>query len=375
MRIAVNTRLLLPNKMEGIGWFTFETLKRITQSRPEVEFIFIFDRPWSEQFIFSDNISPVHIGPPSRHPFLWYWWFENSVPRILQRFQPDLFLSPDGYLTLKTHVPSLPVIHDINFEHFPEDLPYWYRKYYRHYFPRYAQKAARIATVSEFSKQDIAQSYNVSTDLIDVVYNGVSDRFRKLTLGEKSSIKDELAEGSPYFIVLGAIHPRKNIARILQAFDKFKNSGANAEKLLFIGRKKWWTKEMQTALDQMKYRKDVFFREDLNSTQVAHAVGGAEALIYTSLFEGFGIPILEAMQCGVPVITSDLSSMPEVANDAALLANPYSVDSIAEQMQRLIRVPGLSEDLILKGSLRTQTFSWDQTAKLLWQSVEKIVKT
>src|SRR5512139_2040469 len=102
MRIAVNTRLLIKDKLEGIGWFTYETLKRITRKHPEHEFIFLFDRPFDKEFIFAQNIIPVIITPEARHPILWYLWFEYSVPRALKKYKADIFLSPDGYLSLST---------------------------------------------------------------------------------------------------------------------------------------------------------------------------------------------------------------------------------------------------------------------------------
>ncbi|HEY8401636.1 MAG TPA: glycosyltransferase family 1 protein, partial [Cytophagaceae bacterium] len=110
MKIAVNTRLLLKDKMDGIGWFAYESLKRITRQHKDHQFIFIFDRPYAEEFIFSDNITPVVIGPPARHPFLFYIWFEYSIPSVLKKYKPDLFFSPDGWLSLSTDVKSLAVI-------------------------------------------------------------------------------------------------------------------------------------------------------------------------------------------------------------------------------------------------------------------------
>lgn len=152
MKIAVNTRLLVKNKLEGIGWFSYETLKRITTQHPEHEFYFIFDRKHSDDFIFSDNVTPIELFPQARHPFLYYLWFEFSMPRLLKKLKPDLFLSPDGYLSLKSKIKSLVVFHDLNFEHYPEDIPWLERKNYKYFFPRYAKKADRIATVSEYSK-------------------------------------------------------------------------------------------------------------------------------------------------------------------------------------------------------------------------------
>ena len=132
MNIAVNTRLLLKNKLEGIGWFTFESLKRITTQHPEHHFFFIFDRDFSEEFIFSDNITPLIQFPPARHPFLFFAWFEYALPSLLNKLKPDLFLSPDGFLSLRYQGKSMNVIHDLNFEHYPEDLPALIRWYYRY---------------------------------------------------------------------------------------------------------------------------------------------------------------------------------------------------------------------------------------------------
>src|SRR5688572_8983280 len=118
-----------------MGWFAYHTLQRLSASHPEVEFIFFFDRQWSQEFIFNKNVTPVTLFPQARHPFLYYLWFEFAVPAALKKHKPDLFLSPDGYLSLSTQVPQVAVIHDLNFEHYPEDLPFLTGKYYQYYFP------------------------------------------------------------------------------------------------------------------------------------------------------------------------------------------------------------------------------------------------
>jgi hypothetical protein len=156
MKIAVNTRLLLPEKLDGIGWFTFQVLRRLAANHPEHQFLFLFDRSFDYRFVFSDNITPLVIPPVTRHPVLWYLWLEWMVPRVLRRFRADIFFSPDGLIPLSLKIPCVTVIHDINFHHRPLDLPFASRWYYRHYFPGFARKATRIATVSEYSKSDIS---------------------------------------------------------------------------------------------------------------------------------------------------------------------------------------------------------------------------
>jgi len=307
MNIAVNTRLLLKNKLEGIGWFTHETLSRITRQHPEHHFTFLFDRKYSEEFIFSNNITPVVTGPQARHPFLWYLWFEWSVTRALKKHKTDLFLSLDGWLSLKTNVRSLSVIHDLNFVHRPKDILLLPRRYYHYFFPKFAQKAIRIATVSEFSKKDIIQQYNISTDKIDVVYNGANEIYKPVSETEQQKTRDKYCEGNPFFLFIGLIHPRKNIANLLIAFEKFKSSYSNNIKLMIVGEKKWWTKDVKNAYKNMYYKNDVIMTGRLDSNEIKYLLPSAIALTYISYFEGFGIPILEAMYCETPVITSDVT--------------------------------------------------------------------
>lgn len=375
MNIAVNTRLLIQNKLDGIGWFTYESLKRITTQHPEHHFFFIFDREYDPAFLFSDNITPVILYPHARHPVLYYTWFEIALPKLLERLKPDLFVSPDGFLSLKTPIKSLTVFHDLNFEHYPEDIPYWTRKYYRHYFPKYAEKAVRIATVSTFSKEDIVKQYHVDPEKIDVVYDGWNELYVPLDEMQKKRFREELTGGAPYFIFIGTLHPRKNLVNLFKAFDLFKKSNPSDVKLLIVGAKKWWTRDIDVAYDRMVFSDDVIFTGRLNINELTGALGSALALTYVSYFEGFGIPIVEAFRCDVPVITSNVTSMPEVAGDAALYVDPFDPESIAEALYKAYQYESIRTDLITRARRRKDLFSWQQTADRLWDSIERAVKT
>ena len=140
MHIAVNTRLLLPGKLEGIGHYTNETMSRIVRQHPEHQFTFLFDRPFDPRFVYADNVTPKVVFPPARHPFLWWLWFEMAIPRALRQCKADVFLSPDNYCSLRTDVPTVMVLHDIIFEHFPQHIPPLVSRYYRHYVPSIAAK-------------------------------------------------------------------------------------------------------------------------------------------------------------------------------------------------------------------------------------------
>lgn len=375
MKIAVNTRLLISNRLDGIGRFSAETLSRMAKAHPEHEFYFIFDRPYDKEFIFSDNVYPYIIPPQARHPLLYLLWFEVSLPLLFRRIKPDLFVSPDGYLSIKTRVPSVAVMHDLNFEHYPKDLPWLVSRYYRRMFPRFARKAHRIATVSEYSKNDIATRYTVDQSKIDVVYNGVSSHFRPLTGSEQETVRRSFSSNKRYFLFVGSLNPRKNLKNLFLAFDKFKENDSEGIKLIVAGAKMWWTDDMRFTYENMKFRNDVIFTGRVTDSELVKLVGSALALTYVSVFEGFGIPILEAFQCNTPVITSNVTSMPEVAGDAALLVNPRSKDEIVAAMDRIVNEPGLRDILIQKGLEQSRKFSWDRSADLLWSCIEKSVLT
>lgn len=365
MRIAVNTRLLLENKLDGIGGFTYETLRRICQKHPEHEFIFIFDRSFHSSFIFADNITPIVTGPMARHPLLWFLWFEFSVPRILKKFKADIFLSTDGYLSLSTSCPSIAVIHDINFYHRPFDLPLSSRWYYNYFFPRYAQKALKIGTVSEFSKADISASYQIHPEKIAVLYNGANEIYVPL----KGKNSREITGGIPYFIFIGTLHPRKNLVTLLRAFDMFRASSGKPFKLLVVGARFFLTGEIDRIYKNLIYKSDVVFTGWMDPPKLAAALAGAEALVFVPFYEGFGIPVIEAMNCDVPVIASNVTSLPEVAGEAALYANPEKPEEIRTAMLRMVFEPGLRENLIEKGRVQRTRYSWDKTAEGLWNLI------
>ena len=374
MVIAVNTRLLIQGKLEGIGWFTLETLKRMTVNHPEHHFIFIFDRPYNPDYIFAENVTPVVIGPPTRHPVLWYFWFEYQIPRVLKKYKADLFLSPDGYLSLRTKVPQLAVIHDINFVHRPADLPWLKAKYYNFYFKKFATVAKRIATVSFYSKEDITRSFKVDYDKIDVVYDGINQVFTPTSPEEQAIVRKKYTEGLPYFLFVGALHPRKNVCGLIRAFDAFKSVNGNQTKLVVVGGEMHKTGEIFETYENMRFKKDVIFTGRVNTAELHQIFGAALALTFVPFFEGFGIPIVEAMSAGVPVICSNTTSIPEVGGSAVLYADPCKIEQITEAMIKMAGNADFRSELIEKGFVQKNKFSWDETARLLWMSVERALQ-
>jgi glycosyltransferase involved in cell wall biosynthesis len=369
MKIAVNTRLLLKGKLEGIGWFTYQTLKRMVENHPEHEFIFIFDRAYDESFIFGKNVKPVVVGPPARHPVLFYLWLDWSVAFVLRKYKADVFLSPDGFGTLNSKVPTCLVIHDLAFEHYPDHLKTSHSIYFRKFTPKFAQKAKRIITVSEYSKQDIATRYHIPTDKIAVSNNAAHDEYVPLSWETQEEVKAKYSDGCEYFIFAGALHPRKNVVNLLKAFIRFKKRNGSNMKLIIVGRMAWNYKEVVEMKNEMPFKNEVIWLGYLDVNELAIVMGAAYALVYASLFEGFGIPIIEAYKCGVPAIVSNTSSMPEVAGDAALVVDPKDYHDIADKMSLLYKDEVLRSELSKKALIQTQKYTWEKASKILWQNI------
>jgi len=375
LKIAVNTRLLLKNKLEGIGWFTYEHFSRIVRNHPEHEFYFLFDRPFDKSFVFAENVKPLVIPPPTRHPVLQYWWFEKMVPRALKKIQPDLFISPDHYNSLSSPFHNLLVIHDLNFEHFPGFLPPKDRWFLRRYVPRYAKKANQIVTVSEYSKQDIINLYGIEPDKIDVVYNGAHELYAPVDREIQKAIRQKFTEGKQYFVYVGAFNPRKNINTLLQAFDRYKEETASDTCLVMVGETMYRSKKTKQALENMRHRSSVIFTGRREPGELRNIVGSALALTYIPLFEGFGIPVVEAFKAGTPVIASNTTSIPEVAKDAACLTDPNDIPALVDAMKKITFDENFRQYLIQKGLVRGRDFSWDKAAEQFWIAIEKTINT
>ncbi len=373
MTIAVNTRFLLSDYLEGYGYFISETFRRITRNHPGDQFIFIFDRPYDPRFIFGSNVKPVVTGPPARHPLLWKFWYDVKVPAVLRKYKADVFVSPDGFCSLSTRVPQCLVVHDLAFLHDPSFLKKTHQGYYKRYTGKFLDKARVIATVSEFSKQDMLARFKIDADKIKVVFSAAKEIFHPLEEQEKEAVKNKYTGGREYFVYAGGIHPRKNLMNLLKAFSVFKKRQQSGMKLLLAGRLAWNYESFTKSLASYKYRDDVIMTGYLEEKELVNIIGSAYGLVYPSLLEGFGVPVLEAMHCDVPVITSLNSAMQETAKDAALYADPNNYSDIAEKMMRIYKDENLRKQLIEKGRQLRKEYSWDRTAELLWECIVKTV--
>jgi glycosyltransferase involved in cell wall biosynthesis len=373
MIIAVNTRLLIPGQLEGCGYFIHEVSRIMAEKHPEHQFYFLFDRPYDPVFVFGENITPIVLTPPARHPILWKYWFDLKVPAVLRKIKADVFLSADGFCSLATRIPQCLVVHDLGFLRFPSAYKKSHRIFYKHYVPRFISKSRTVATVSEFSKADIVQTYHTPADRIRVVYSAAKDRFKPLSWEEKDKIKEKYTEGREFFIYVGAIQPRKNLMNLLKAFSLFKKRQQTNMKLVLAGRVAWKSGDFLELLRTYKYRQDVVLTHYLPEDELAQLTASAYALVYPSVFEGFGVPVLEGMKCDVPVLTSKDSSMAEIGGTAALYFDPQDPKDIADRLMLIYKDERLRSELITKGRTVAENYSWEKTSDALWESVLEAV--
>ena len=371
MKIGINTRNLLSNKLEGFGQYTLEITRRICEDQPEHEFYLFFDRPFDSKFIFAKNVTPIVLFPPTRHPFLYFIWFELSLKRALRKHKIDLFWSPDGFCSIGSTIPQVATIHDLNFEHNPKDLPWIVSYYFRLYFPKFARKARKIITVSEYSKNDIHSTYSIPKEKIKVIYNGSNEAYRQIDSNAQQNIRNKYSHGKPFFVFVGSLHPRKNVKRLIEAFEIACNDNTEI-RLLIVGSSMWKNDELPISNE---HKNRIIFTGYIDSSELTKIMASAFALTYVPYFEGFGIPLVEAMRCGTPILAAKTTCLPEVAGEAAIFCDPFNVRDIANGMLKFLDNENLRKQIAEKSLQRGNNFSWDKAAKQVWCELEEVLQS
>jgi len=372
MKIAVSARYLKEKPDGGVARFTYEVTRRIVQKNPSDEFILVFDRNYSESLLFGPNCKAIVLEPETSNLLSCYIWHEIKLPELFKKVKPDLFLSPDGIISLRCEVPQISVLHDISFYHRPHDLPFLTSLYWRYFCKKFACHAARIVTVSEFCRQDISSYLNVDPGKIDVAWNGVSEYFFPAGEEEKENYRTALTGGDPYFLFIGNFSPRKNIPSLITAWHLFRKKTGLSHKLVLAGGRLFLNRKTDRMICTSPWRDDIILPGLMVHQDLRLMYAAAEALVFVPWFEGFGIPAAEAMRCGTPVILSPVTSLPEIGGNAALYANPADPEEICNAMIRISSEPGLRESLSATGQTRSQMFNWDNTADRVIKAIEKV---
>lgn len=332
MTTLVDTRWIGPH---GIGRFASEVVKRLDDVQ-----------------VLKDMLSPVN-------PFdsIWSSW---KIAQVMP--QPDVYFTPGYTPPLLSPIPFVFVIHDLNHIDLPENSNALKRAYYQHVMRPACHRSFRVLTVSEFSRQRVIEWSGMPKEKVINVGNGVDASFQKKGVEHKP--------GYPYFLYVGNRKPHKNVTRLLKAFAI---SGlANDIKLVLSGEP---DKEIIQIVTNYQLQTSVVFAGVLNDTALAERYRGAIALLLPSLYEGFGLPLVEAMACGTPVLTSNITAMPEVSGGAALLVDPLSIGEISAGMKIIVSDNQVRQKMIANGLDQAKKYSWETTAEkirnVLYEVTEK----
>lgn len=370
MRIAINGRLLIKNKLEGIGYFTWEVLKNMVRLYPEHDYLILFDRTPDRMFL-ETGVEFRVLRPAARHPVLYRIWFDLLVPLHLRMWDAEVFVSFDGFTSRNISIPLVTGIHDLAYLHYPEYMKSSDLRFYQKHQKTFARKSASIVTVSQFSAADIRNQYGINPTKIDVVYNG--SRFEHNPPDQNLRVLDEYdLNAQRYVIYTGSLHPRKNITRLIQAFEMSNAAREHQIKLVLVGRKAWNVDEIFETINRSPLSARIVHTGYLPDPELWTLLRHALCLCYVSLFEGFGVPVLDAFHADVPVICSNSTSLQEVGAEAAYLVDEREPADIARAIDELYQKPGLRENLIAKGRQRRQMFGWKATTKKIFRSIERV---
>jgi glycosyltransferase involved in cell wall biosynthesis len=260
-------------------------------------------------------------------------------------------------------------VHDLNFEHNPADLPKVLGWYLRKFVPKFVKKATRVLTVSDYSKQDITRCYRCPSEKISTVYNGANEIYQPLLEEVIIHTRKRISNNRPYFLFVGSLHPRKNVQRLITAYQGISNPTVD---LVIVGSAMW--RDHQISVDPSCADR-IHFLGYLAQKELAEVMGSALALAYVPYFEGFGIPLVEAMRCGIPILAANTTCLPEIAGNAAIYCDPFNVEEIQKGLEQLIENDALRIQLSENSKKRATKFSWDQAAKKSWEVIYTTANT
>jgi glycosyltransferase involved in cell wall biosynthesis len=362
VRIAIDARKIHDF---GIGTYIRNLVRQLARLDSESEYVLLCqERDRALAAALGRNFRPVveRSGPYTLRE-------QISIPLTLRRERPDVFHAPHYVLPVLTGGRAVVTIHDCIHLMFPQYLPNRAaHAYARSSIWAATRKASRILTVSETSKRDILRFFDVPADRIAVIHNAIDDRFREQPPeSEMVRVRERYQLHGTFVLYAGNVKPHKNLERLIEAFHLVRQSGLDDLKLVIIGDEVSKYAELRRAVHRHNLHKYVRFLGYMPDETLAVLYRLTGVFVFPSLYEGFGLPPLEAMASGAPVVTSNVSSLPEVAGDAAILVDPYDPPSIADGIRRVLTEPELRDDLRTRGLRRADEFSWERSIRRVRQ--------
>jgi len=378
MNILIDARLLTRGHISGIEDYAKGVINEMLQNHTEHSYGFFwsgikkipFPNQWKKK-----NVSCIDWSVPNKGLDILIRVF--GWPRIDRIWPADVIWSPHFFLLPQTKKTKRVItFHDLSPEHFPELYPW--RKRLWHWQQNYkaqAKKADHLIAVSEFTKNDLVETFGINPDRITAIHSGINPFFKKIQNdnGGLELFKSAHSLSKPFFLFVGTLEPRKNIGGIIRAFNIVKEkNGCEDFELIIVGKKGWLFESIFSEAKKSPFSSDIRFWGEATYDELLYLYNSAFAFVWPSLFEGFGHPPLEAQVCGVPVIASNRSSLPEVLQDSAILVSPHNIEELSVAMESLILQNDMRELLIKKGYENCSRFNWKKTGDALIKTLESI---
>ena len=362
MKIGVDGRGFY-EKRTGMEQYAFNLYKAISIIDKSNEY-FIYFKHNGKILSPTQNKNFRNIIIPAPLKFITPLWEQVLLPRQLKNDTIQVYHSPYSIIPLFGDFKKVITVHDLTPFIYPEYQKKITNLYLRYWYRKSILSSDIIISVSENTKKDIIKLFNISSSKIRTIYESASEEFCKI---EDENLKDRIRKKyqlpDKFILFVGTLEPRKNITRLLKAFDRLKTKKNILHYLVLAGHKGWLYEEIFKTYNKLKNRRFVLFIDYVNHNDLPIIYNLSDIFLYPSLYEGFGLPLLEAMACGSPVISSNTSSIPEVVGDAGILVNPKSIDEVSNAIYEVIMDKALRESLIEKGYKQVQKFSWEKTSR------------
>ena len=363
IRIGINTLALVPNRSGGDATYTrylVEHLAKIDHHNRYYLFVAPYNREWFDirQPNFRQVLCPLpnNFSLRALYEHSGLWLSANQMPL-------DVFHGPVNITPFFLRHPSMITIHDAVYRRKDQHIPLPLSLYWRVVRPRSVKRAERIIVVSETNRQELIAMGAVPPERVSVVYNGVHERFRPLdSAASRAWASSEHGLNQPFVLWVGRPYANKNPVRMIEAFATFNKRNENRYVLALAGPTGWEDPALREAVARTNVGPHLRQLGYIDNTQLPRLYNAAEALLFPSLHESFGIPIVEAMACGTPVVTSNVSGIPEITGDAAQLVDPLNIQAIADGLEAVLCHRERWQELRTRGLVRAQRFSWPENA-------------
>ncbi len=343
----------------GISWYIFNLLRHL----PKVDAAFHFTAYHSDtDFQPQNGLAAQRSSLPARHPIARIAWEQSALPLWLKRQRVDLLHALAFVSPLVNRLPTVLTIYDLSFIRYPQLFRPFNRWYLGTFTRISARRADAVIAISESTRQDVIASFGVAPARVHTVYCGADEAFRPLPAADVAAFRAEKRLPERFIFRLGTIEPRKNVEGVIRAYAAWRQRDASAPLLVIAGGKGWYYRRVFQLVESLGLAPHIHFPGYVPQDELPLWYNAASVFVYPSHFEGFGLPVLEAMACGTPVVTSDVSSLPEVAGDAAVLVSPDDVSGLSYAMERIFTDAALAQSLREKGRRQAARFSWEKTA-------------